>query len=368
MNPQYQPHVSEYKKNEVKHLVTLFNEYPIVGIINLENLPAVQLQKMNKKLRDSMKLIITKKSFMQIAIEQLKEKKNLDKVASYLQGVPALLFSKENPFRLYKILEKAQTPAAARPGQKAPYDIILPAGPTPFTPGPMIGELGQMGIKTEVKEGKINIREDKVIIRAGEEIKPKVADLLVKFGIQPMKIGLNMVAAYEDGEILTKEVLHVDEEAYKHNFQTAYLNALKLAMSISYISKETIELMIKKAYYGAKSVMEAGKLTEEMVTGEKVEVKAEPKQETKQEVKPVVQPVMKQEEKHTPQEQKSVDKIESKETFDQASMDAAQKLVRELQERTVTINKPIEKKKVPQEKDITKLINELKDKKSRGEI
>ena len=106
MNQQFQPHVTEKKRSEVKEIIKLFNEYPIVGIVNLENLPTVQLQKMNKKIRDSMKLKITKKTLMLKAIEQIKDKKNIEKIHDYLQGTPALLFSKENPFRLYKILGK----------------------------------------------------------------------------------------------------------------------------------------------------------------------------------------------------------------------------------------------------------------------
>ena len=62
----------------------------------------------------------------------------------------ALLFSVYLYFIYIKpYLEKSKSNAPAKPGQTAPSDLVLPAGETPFTPGPMIGELGQLGIKTE---------------------------------------------------------------------------------------------------------------------------------------------------------------------------------------------------------------------------
>ncbi|MEK6840244.1 MAG: 50S ribosomal protein L10, partial [Nanoarchaeota archaeon] len=152
----YEPHIHEYKTKEVEDVKRLFHEYPVVGLINMENLPAKTLQKMKKALRDKVFFKITRKRFIEIALEGLKDKKNIDGFKEKLEGIPALIFTKEEPFTLYKLLEKSKTPAPAKPGQKSPLDITIPAGPTPFTPGPMIGELGQLGIKTEVKEGKIS--------------------------------------------------------------------------------------------------------------------------------------------------------------------------------------------------------------------
>ena len=37
---EIKPHVSIWKKDEVKDIVKLFNEYPVAGIIDMQNLPA----------------------------------------------------------------------------------------------------------------------------------------------------------------------------------------------------------------------------------------------------------------------------------------------------------------------------------------
>ena len=39
-------HVAEWKKEEVKELTDLINKYDVVGLVDLENIPAKQLQEM----------------------------------------------------------------------------------------------------------------------------------------------------------------------------------------------------------------------------------------------------------------------------------------------------------------------------------
>ena len=107
-------------------------------------------------------------------------------------------------------------------------------------PGPIIGELGQLGIKTEVKEGKVAIKEEKLLVKQDQVIDKKAADLLAKLNMQPMEIGLSLVAAYDNGLIYLKDVLSVNEGEYLKNLKQAYMNSLNLGISISYTNKETI--------------------------------------------------------------------------------------------------------------------------------
>jgi len=261
-------HVTEAKKNEVADIKRLIKEYPVMVIVNMENLPARNLLKIKNSLRGKVIIKYSKKRLMKIAFDQLKdEKKNIVNLKEKFKGVPALLFTKENPFSLQKLLNKNKSSTAAKAGQIAPYDLIVPAGPTPFTPGPMIGELGILGIKTKVEGGKISILSDKILVEKDKEISFKAAELLTKLGIEPMEIGLNLVVAYQDGEILIKEVLDIDEKVYLQNIIKAYCDSIALATSIGYPTKETIEILIKQAYIQAKSVSKvSGMLTSEIAS------------------------------------------------------------------------------------------------------
>jgi len=259
------PHVSDFKKNVVAEFVKLFKEYPIIGAINMETLPAKQLQIIKAKLRDKCVILMTKRRLMVKAIEQAKVK-GLDKLIPELKGMPALLFSKENPFTLFKIIKQNKSKAPAKAGQIAPNDIKIPAGPTPFAPGPVIGELGTLGIKSKVEAGKINILEDAIVCKEGEEISELLAGMLTRLSIFPMEIGLGLVAVFEKGEILDKSVLDIDEEQFDKDLTGAILHALNLSVETGYITQDNIEVMITKAVSDARGVAkECGVITDDLI-------------------------------------------------------------------------------------------------------
>src|SRR5690349_8223957 len=134
-------HVSEEKKQTVQQLVKLIDEYPIIAVVNMESLPARNLASMWTKMRDKVVISMTKKRIIKLAIEGSK-KEGIQELNKHLKGMPALLFTRDNPFALYKTLKKNQSKAAIKGGQIAPTDLMVPAGPTSFPPGPIIGELG----------------------------------------------------------------------------------------------------------------------------------------------------------------------------------------------------------------------------------
>ena len=248
-------HVAEYKKEIVGNLINLMTEYPIIGVVNMENLPAPQLQKMRAQLRGNFHITMTKRRLIKLAIDQAKSsKKGVEQLEKYLGGMPALIFTKENPFKLSRTLQKNKSPAPAKAGQTAPRDIVVQKGATPFAPGPIIGELALAGIKSGVEGGKVAIKEDSVVAKAGEKIKPKVAEILTRLGIHPMEVGLDLVAVYENGLIYGREVLSVDEKEYMKRLSNAARWTFNLAVEISYPTKSTIQVLIGKAHNDAKAL------------------------------------------------------------------------------------------------------------------
>ncbi len=263
------------KKLLVKKVEELLKTSPVIGIVNMHALPTAQLQRMRAKLRGTVDLFLTKKRLIRFAIEKIKtEKKGIEELEQYLNGIPALLLSKDNPFKVFSILQKNKSKAAAKAGQIAPNDIKIPAGMTQFTPGPIISELGNFGLKTKVTDGKIEIIEDAIVVKTGEEISQEMVGLLAKMGIEPMEVGLDLVAVYENGQIFTKDVLAIDEEEYANNFTQAQSWAFNLAVEAGIMTVETTELMIQKASKEVKALaLEANILTDE--TKDEILAKAE---------------------------------------------------------------------------------------------
>ncbi len=258
--------VPQWKKDVVKQIEGYIKKYPIIGIINMQELPGSTSQDMRRKLRDKAEIFMAKKRLIKLALEALKATKpNLAELEKYLGGEPALIFTSENPFKLYKTIQKNKSPAPAKPGQIAPRDLILPAGPTPFTPGPMISEFSSLGVKAGVEQGKIAIKQDFMAARKGEPIKEKIAGLLTKMGIQPFEVGMNLVAVYENGFVFTQETLAIDESAYVANIEKAARWAFNLSIESAYPTKENREILIIKAFRDARAVAIEGAVLEKDV-------------------------------------------------------------------------------------------------------
>ncbi|MGM5482657.1 MAG: 50S ribosomal protein L10 [Nanobdellota archaeon] len=246
------PKAADWKQKAVKEIEELISKYDIVGSVNMEYMPAKQLQKMRDTLRGTAEIRMAKRSLIKKAIENVKnKKKDIGKLEQYLNGMPALIFTSKNPFKLFKTLEKNKSTMAAKAGQLAPKDIVVKEGPTGFSPGPIIGELGAFKIKTAIENGKVAIKQEAVVAKQGDEISEKLANILSRMGIEPMEVGLDLQAVYEDGSIIEKDVLAVDEKEYKDNITRLSQEAFNLAMFVSYPTAETTELMVSKAHSDA---------------------------------------------------------------------------------------------------------------------
>ncbi len=240
-------HVSENKKNVVAEFSRLISKYDIVGAVNMENLPARTLSNMRDKLRNTVLIKMSKRRLLKVALEQ-SDKKGITELIPHLKGMPALLFTNASPFTLFKTLKKNKSNTAIKAGQTAPNDIVVPAGPTGFAPGPVIGELGSLGIKAGIDGGKVVIKSDALVAKEGDVVDEKLAGILSRLGIEPMEIGLSLTAVYENGEILTKAVLDIDEEQYIADITQASTWAFNLAMESAYPCAETAEVLVQKAF------------------------------------------------------------------------------------------------------------------------
>ncbi|MBR9690807.1 50S ribosomal protein L10 [Candidatus Woesearchaeota archaeon] len=322
--------VNQAKKQIVNDFAKLAQEYPIVGAVNMEGMPTPQLQTMRTQLRkDEVVLKMTKKRLLKLALEKA-DKKGLEKIIPYLKGQPALIFTKENPFKLFKNLEKNKSSAPAKAGQIAPKDIVVEAGPTPFAPGPVIGELGAIGIKAGIDAGKVAIKEEAIVVKEGEEIPANVAAILQRLGIEPMEIGLDLTATIEDGEIFTKETLNINEDEYINNILNGHRWSFNLAMEAGIYNDLTTEVLITKAEFEAtilsvsqniladKTIPSILAKAESQMQSLKAlvpeSVKEEPKPEEKLEEKPEAEEQKENAKEETSKEEKEKTPTQSSET------------------------------------------------------
>ncbi|HDS59054.1 MAG TPA: 50S ribosomal protein L10 [Thermoplasmatales archaeon] len=254
---------AQAKIEEVQNLKELISSYPVIGIVSIHGIPASQMHAMRKMLRDHAVVRVSKNRLIKHA---LSDQNGMSKLADYLEGESAILATDVNPFKIYRELEKAKMRVPAKGGEIAPQDIVVEKGKTAFKPGPIVGELQQVGIPAAIREGGIVIDRTVTVVKEGQVIPPEKAQMLTRLEIYPLEVGLDVQAVYEDGSIYTADVLDVDLEDIINDFRTAASRALALAVEVGYPTRETVPLLLQKAHrHSLALALEAGVVTPETV-------------------------------------------------------------------------------------------------------
>ena len=237
------------KAAEVDALASKLREAKVVGIVNVQGIPARQFQAMRRRLRGRVDIRVAKNTLMRLALERAAaEKQGLAALASALEGQTALVTTALNPFKLFKELEATKTTAPARGGEVAPADIWVRAGETPFKPGPVVGDLQKAGIPAAIERGKVLIKKDKLLVKQGDRIPREVAQVLARLEIYPLIVGLDLRGAYEDGQVYRRDALAVDEVTVRAQVTDAIRRALSLSLITAYPTRFTVPLLLSTAY------------------------------------------------------------------------------------------------------------------------
>ena len=245
-------HVAPYKKQLVEDLAARCAQARVVGIANIHGIPAPQFQTIRKKLSERATITVAKNNLLRLALEQAGAKKpDLAKLSETIEGQTAVVTTDINPFRLFKELEATKTRAPARGGEIAPEDLWVRAGETPFKPGPVVGELQKAGVPAAIERGKVVIRQDKLLVKAGQRIPRDVAQQLARLEIYPLVVGLDLRGAYEAGTVFRRDALAIDDALVRSQIARAGREALALALEIAYPTKETIGPLLAKAHMQA---------------------------------------------------------------------------------------------------------------------
>ncbi len=254
--------IPEWKIREVEELVDLIKKHKVIGLAYLEGLPTAQLQQIRKRLLKKVVFRVTKNTLMKLALKKAGiENEELFKL---LEGQNLIMFTNLNPFELALLLEEQKTYTYFKPGDITDQEIIIPAGNTGLSPGPILSTFSKLKIPVRMQANSIWVAKDTRVAKPGDRISEELASLLQKLGIALKEVRIRVKAVYEDGLIIPGDQLILDLDEYRDNIARAYLNALTLGAEIAWDVPEALELAIKKAYMRALALSaETGYITPE---------------------------------------------------------------------------------------------------------
>lgn len=236
------------KEKLLQQIVDLLKKYRTIMAISIQNIPSSQLQKIKKELKDAAIIKVVKRKLIERALQKVElEKKGIINLIDGIEENYALLFSEKDAFEIAAILNKNKIPTRAKPNQIAPQDIVLEAGPTDLPAGPALSEIAKLGVKAGVEEGKIIIKETKVIVKKGEKVTEEIASILASLEINPFSLNLKPLSAYDSSVFKLYKNIEVDPDKVMEKIKEDFLKAIAFAFTINYICKETIKPLIIKA-------------------------------------------------------------------------------------------------------------------------
>lgn len=245
-------HTKKWKHGELEAVKKLVDSHPVIAIASLQGFPAKLFAQVRKKLHGKAEVHVSKLRVIKKAIEASKIKATgLQNIA---EGSIAVIGTEMNPFELYGFLKRNKGSMAAKAGSKAEADISVPAMDTGLPPGPALSELKAAGLNVRIMGATISVMEGKVVTKQGDVVTPAVSAVLQKLDIKPVRVGLNLVAVLENGEIYKPEVLDIDSEKTIADIVTAYNSALNLSVFAGIFNKESLPVMIQKAFRESKAV------------------------------------------------------------------------------------------------------------------
>lgn len=220
------------KKAEVDEIALKVKNAKMIAVLDVRSLPDRILQSAKKKLRGKAEFLMAKNTVLKRA---LANEKKTEAMVKLLDAPTVVVLSNElSPYSLFKYFKDNKQSVAAKPGQIAPFEIIVHEGETDLPPGPALSELKGAGINAKIAGGKIAVAKDSTVAKAGDKISDNVCKALQKLNILPFKVGVRMVAGVEGGFLYNSQILDIDEIQLAADLGASASDAYNMSINIAY--------------------------------------------------------------------------------------------------------------------------------------
>jgi len=238
-------------------------KYSVTALVRMEKVRASQLLPLRKKLQGEVEIVSINDKIARKAFEKL-DVPGAEKMKEMLTGQCVFMFTNMSPFKLNVLLGKNKVLLAARGGNIASIDVVVPPKNTGIAPGPMLTEFKDNKIPTKIDQGTIWILKETTPVKKGEVISTKLAALLGKLDIKPIEARIVLNSALSESILFSEEDLVVDVDAFRDKIAQANQNALALSTEIAYVTEDNIaQILAKASQAGISLSVEAAYVTDE---------------------------------------------------------------------------------------------------------
>jgi len=264
MSPPVHKHYPKKKRLMYQELQDLPTKYNVIALSKMTKVRATQLMAIRKKFRNDIKIRVIKNKVAMRAFEKVKGIAGIENLSKQLEGQCALMFTNISPFKLNLIFAQNKVFLAAKGGDVASKEVVVPAGNTGIAPGPVLSEFKVANVPTRIDQGTIWVSKDTIVAKPGGVISMPLASLLSKLNIKPIEAGISVNFAIAEGLLFKEQDLRINLDEYREDLVRSFQQALALATEAGYMVPETVKPLLAKAQQQARSLAaEAGYLTPE---------------------------------------------------------------------------------------------------------
>jgi large subunit ribosomal protein L10 len=243
----------ESKVKQFNRIKELAARYDVVALANLNKVRSTQIMELRRKFRGELVLAVAKNRIATKALDTI-EKKNLKSLSPSLTGQNLFLFTNMNPFKLNLLLEKGKIYLPAKARDVATEEIVIPAGNTGIPPGPVLSEFKDSKVVTKIESGSIWITKDTVVAHPGDVINPKLASLLSKLNMKPIKAGMALSMVYWNGLLIAEKDVRLNIDAFISDIGLSARQAFNVAHEAKYPAKEVLTVLLVESITKALAV------------------------------------------------------------------------------------------------------------------
>jgi large subunit ribosomal protein L10 len=239
------------KTEQVKKVIADMKKFKTVALLDLRKLPDALLQSLRQKVRQKGgHVYVLKKPVISRVLAA--DKKLAARVGECDKPV-ALILTDQSPYELNSFFKEHRKKRAAKIGDIAVADIVIPEGDTDLPPGPALSELKAGGVNVQIKAGKIIVSKESTIAKGGEKLTEPKVKALQSLGVQPFEIMASLVFGFDGEYIYSKELLDLGDTV-NADMAAGLSQAMNLSLNTGYPTEQNINLLLGDAVKQAMNV------------------------------------------------------------------------------------------------------------------
>ncbi|MDD5340357.1 MAG: 50S ribosomal protein L10 [Candidatus ainarchaeum sp.] len=251
------------KIEQVNDAIGDMKKYKTVALLDLRKLPTALFQSLRKKIReDGGRVLVLKKPVISRVLAANAKLKS--HVADCDKPV-ALIYTNHSPYEINTFFKQHRKKRAAKVGDIATADIIVPEGETDLPPGPALSELKAGGLNVQIKAGKIAVTKESTVAKAGEKLTAPKVKALQTLGVMPFEMMANMITASDGEYSYSKELLDMGDtivpdlsmslsQAVNFSINTGYPTSQNIGMLLGGAFRQSVSLALNAGVYSSSSI------------------------------------------------------------------------------------------------------------------